>query len=160
MICYFRGGVHMPRLKKTESEKAEDLAHKEQEQFRAVKAGKDLERMRKELGPTQAEVEWQTRKLGFEVEQQSISKLERGAIEKPSMRDLVALGRVYGRTPNEMAQLYGYWEGEKVEKETPVTKVVVQLQLILSRLKPKQREYAIRTITDLTESYRRRLLEG
>jgi transcriptional regulator with XRE-family HTH domain len=40
----------------------------------------------------------------------AISKLERGEVNSPAMDSLVALAKIYRMTPNDMAQLYHYWE--------------------------------------------------
>lgn len=39
-----------------------------------------------------------------------ISKLERGEVKHPSLDMLVELGKIYHLTPNDMAELFGYWE--------------------------------------------------
>ncbi len=44
------------------------------------------------------------------VSKATLSKLERGETDAPSAKALAALGRIYHMTPNDMAQLYGYWE--------------------------------------------------
>ena len=45
-----------------------------------------------------------------ELSKAGISKLERGEVQYPSMDTLVALGKIYHLSPNDMAVLYGYWE--------------------------------------------------
>lgn len=68
-------------------------------------AGKALRRYREERGLTQRDVE---RRTGGKIIAQQLSRLEKGAIGKPPMEDLAVLGTVYGFTPTDMAQLYGY----------------------------------------------------
>lgn len=68
-------------------------------------AGKELRRYREERGLTQRDVE---RRTGGKIIAQQLSRLETGAISKPPMEGLAVLGAVYGFTPTDMAQLYGY----------------------------------------------------
>lgn len=49
------------------------------------------------------------RVTGFEVSPQELSRVENGQTMYPSMESLVAMGTTYGMTPNEVAQLFGYW---------------------------------------------------
>lgn len=68
--------------------------------------GHKLRELRQARQWTQRDVERETKGA---VPSQQVSRIENGAVADPSMKDLVALGRIYGLTPNEVAELYGYW---------------------------------------------------
>lgn len=68
-------------------------------------AGQALRQRREELGLTQRDVE---RLSGGKLYAQQVSRLETGALSKPPMEDLIVLGRIYGLSPSDIAQLYGY----------------------------------------------------
>jgi transcriptional regulator with XRE-family HTH domain len=45
-----------------------------------------------------------------ELSRSVISKLERGEIKNPSLDLLMEVAKIYQMTPNDMAELYGYWQ--------------------------------------------------
>jgi len=74
-------------------------------------AGRLLLRLREERELTQAQAAAQVeRRAGIRFPAQEISRLEGGGTLTPSMESLVALGDIYGLTPNDVAAAYGYWE--------------------------------------------------
>jgi transcriptional regulator with XRE-family HTH domain len=48
-------------------------------------------------------------KAGGGFSTQTLSGIETGKTTEPGFRVLVKLGGLYGWTPNDMAELYGYW---------------------------------------------------
>jgi transcriptional regulator with XRE-family HTH domain len=40
----------------------------------------------------------------------TISKMERGETESPSLASATALGKIYHLSPNDMAEIFGFWE--------------------------------------------------
>lgn len=73
--------------------------------------------------------------------QNLISMLERNVPDKPSMQDLVALGKIYRMTPNEIAECAGWWAPDKKPEVSP------ELQEL------------IRGLQDLTVYDRKQLIE-
>jgi len=69
-------------------------------------AGYTLRTLRKERDLSQKDVE---RLSGYTISDHELSRLETGAVANPSMKTLVEVGRAFGKDPNEMAALYGYW---------------------------------------------------
>lgn len=66
-------------------------------------AGAVLKRKREALGMTLLDVEkWSG------IISMLISRIENGKVEKPSMQDLCAIGKVYGLDANQIAAIYGY----------------------------------------------------
>ena len=106
------------------------------EQERVYKAGADLLRLRELSELDQRGVQ---KKTGNKVSAQQVSKLELGKVKRPSMRDLVLLGAVYGLTPNQVATLYGYWQPSEAEEE-PEDPRVTTLKQTAKLLPPLYRE--------------------
>ena len=77
--------------------------------------GHKLRELRQARQWTQRDVERETKGA---VPSQQVSRIENGAVADPSMKDLVALGRIYGLTPNDVAELYGYWHAPRGDKTT------------------------------------------
>lgn len=100
----------MPRRALTGEEKQQKDSDKVSDLAQAKIAGKELVKWRS--GLSQDEIVSRVSRMGFPISQDTLSKLETGKVQRPSMRDLVALGRVYGQTPNQMASLYNYWTQE------------------------------------------------
>lgn len=94
-------------------------------------------RRRLELGLSQDELK-QKAGLGS---QNLVSMLERNVTEKPSMEDLVRLGKVFRMTPNEIAEVAGWWYPDKEPKL------------------PRELDDFVRGIMDLNPTDRRQLLE-
>ena len=102
-------------------------------------AGKELKRWRESHGLTQEQV---ATKMKGEHADARLSKLENGKTAKPPMEDLVDIGAYFHKTPNEMAELYGYWTPEPDEERRAVVIDIVR------RLPPRWfawlRTYALR----------------
>jgi transcriptional regulator with XRE-family HTH domain len=68
--------------------------------------GTRLRELRRALNLSQAQVAEQ---IGWH--QTEVSALENGRQVSPTMETLVRLGSVYGLSPNELAELAGWWTG-------------------------------------------------
>lgn len=68
------------------------------------------------------------------INAQQVSRIEKADIEKPAMQDLVELGVLYGVTPNEIAEYYGYWRQPRVDP------VITHFLEMAETLKPKYRD--------------------
>ena len=64
-----------------------------------------------------------------------VSELEAGAVEQPPMRDLVAYGRILDLTPNDVAELYGWWQ-EPGQAPMPEDAHIAQARRVAERLPP------------------------
>lgn len=117
-------------------------------------AGEALRDMRTRMGRKMDDIE---RETGGIVSQQQLSKLERGAVQRPSMEALVALGKVYDKSPNQMAQLYGYWEPGAAE--APDDPRIQLLLSLLKRLPDAQRERLLNMIDFATTPYEQLVIE-
>ena len=108
----------------------------EQDRIRLRKAGLVLKGMREDVYHlTQRQLE---DKISGQVIPQQVSKLERGAVERPSMHDLVVLGEVYDMSPNEMAKLFGYWNGPR--EDEPEDPRLAKVKSIVGKLEPPWRD--------------------
>jgi transcriptional regulator with XRE-family HTH domain len=47
---------------------------------------------------------------GLKLPLETVTRLERGIMARPTMEDLVIYGGVLHLTPNDVAEIYGYWE--------------------------------------------------
>jgi transcriptional regulator with XRE-family HTH domain len=45
-----------------------------------------------------------------ELSKATISKMERGEVTSPSLKSIVVLGQIYHLSPNDMAEIFGFWE--------------------------------------------------
>jgi transcriptional regulator with XRE-family HTH domain len=91
--------------------------------------------------PTTLEV---AKRTGGKVSKQQIGHLENGDRDRPSMRDLVLLGKVYGVTPNELAILFGYWQGP--EEDAPEDSRITLAKHIANTLPEPYRDRLLRAI--------------
>lgn len=73
---------------------------------------------------------------------QQVSRIEDGKIEKPPMRDLVLLGDLYDLTPNDVAEMYGYWTPRERGRKRQNPRLTHALELY-SRLPASQQEKII-----------------
>lgn len=104
-------------------------------------AGHRIRVMREERHLTQTEL---GKKAG--VSTQAVSRLELGTIGKPDMATLVKIGRVFGMTPNEIAELYGYWVSMDEDQER-----LDRLRARVNALPPEPRESLLKWIEQLVE---------
>lgn len=104
-------------------------------------AGHQLRVMREERQLTQTEL---GRKAGIST--QAVSRLELGTIAKPDMDTLVKIGTAFGMTPNEIAELYGYWV-----PIDPFSERGEQLRARILKMPEKQRESLLDWIEKLLE---------
>ena len=107
-----------------------------------VAPGKELKRLREERGLSLRPAAEQA---GVGTEQQ-LSQLETGRVQNPSMKTLVGYGKLYGKTPNEMAEMYGYWTREEEQQQGDGYLKV--LRTLTSALPPDRRERALRQYID------------
>lgn len=101
-----------------------------------VEGGHKLRELRHRRELSQRDVE---RMTGDIVPSQQVSRIEAGVIREPTMRDLVALGQVYGLSPNQVAALYGYWTPMQEPSGEPGD-VASQLRNLLLTLPPREQE--------------------
>jgi transcriptional regulator with XRE-family HTH domain len=81
------------------------------------------------------------------IGKQQVSNLELGKIGRPSMFHLVALGKLYNKTPNEIARMYGYWDGPEGPSRLPgVNTALRRLEVIAQNLSPEHRERWLATV--------------
>lgn len=92
-----------------------------------------FKRLREGREWTQRDVD---RRTQGKVSGANISQIEMGAISKPALAMLVELGKVYGVTPNEIAEAYGLWTPMGGTGEPAQIKTV---KATLERLSPGQR---------------------
>lgn len=97
--------------------------------------GRELVRLREERSLSQRDA---ANMAGVGTFQQ-LASLEKGLVENPSMMHLVAYGKLYGKTPNEIAELYGYWEDFAKEESGYLT----ILRDLTNNLPPDQRDRAL-----------------
>jgi transcriptional regulator with XRE-family HTH domain len=45
-----------------------------------------------------------------ELSKATISKMERGEVTSPSLKSIVVLAQIYHLSPNNMAEIFGFWE--------------------------------------------------
>ncbi|MDE2104623.1 MAG: helix-turn-helix domain-containing protein [Patescibacteria group bacterium] len=45
-----------------------------------------------------------------ELSKATISKMERGEVTSPSLKSIVVLAQIYHLSPNDLAQIFGFWE--------------------------------------------------
>jgi transcriptional regulator with XRE-family HTH domain len=93
-----------------------------------------FKRLREGREWTQRDVD---RRTGGKVSGANISQIEIGAISKPAMAMLVELGKVYGVTPNEIAEAYGLWSPAATGESEPAQ--IKTAKATLERLGPGQR---------------------
>lgn len=100
--------------------------------------GEWLRRHRERMGMTQRDVD---RMSGISA--QNISSLENGLISKPSMPMLVQIGALYGVTPNDIAEAYGWW---RVPTQIERDERLIYLDSVLNRLSDDQRNLLLRQV--------------
>ena len=83
---------------------------------RVKRAGKRLREMRTDRGWTAMDIE---KKSGGEINETQNGRIENGNIKRPSFEDAMKLARVYEITPMEMAQIFGLWPEDAVDKRKP-----------------------------------------
>lgn len=77
---------------------------------KVVTAGQALRGRREALQLTQRQASDRILRIAkMDVSPQELSRIENGQTLFPSMESLVAIGLAFDMTPNEVAQLYGYW---------------------------------------------------
>lgn len=110
----------------------------DEEERRAVRqAGAKLRRLREIHHLDQRDVYARTH--GKLINQQ-LSRLERGVVERPSMRDLCLLAEVYDLTPNDMAELFGYWTPRGKSALEREDERIRHMKVVASKLPPQLRE--------------------
>jgi transcriptional regulator with XRE-family HTH domain len=105
--------------------------------------GQKLRELRHARQWTQRDVERETKGL---VPTQQVSRIESGAVADPSMKDLVALGEVYGLTPNDVAAMFGYWHSDSGSAREITLHLSAQVASRLPPLTPAIREMAARQV--------------
>jgi transcriptional regulator with XRE-family HTH domain len=95
---------------------------------------------RKERGLTQAEVSEAT---GVAV--RTLSSLERGPFPNMSLVDVVNLGKFYGISPNQIAEVLGLWDGEEAEGQTSLEEEVATAHMrdMLKNVPAEKKELAL-----------------
>lgn len=86
----------------------------------AVTAGQRLRQLREDQHITQQMMEKLTaERFGYEarVFAQQVSRIEKGALDKPPIIDLLRIGQVLGLSPDDIAEMYGLWPRQPA-KET------------------------------------------
>jgi len=77
-----------------------------------IQAGRTLRRMREDQRLTQQDIERLTaERFGYEarVYAQQVSRVEKGALDKPPILDLLRYGQILGLTPDDIAEMYSLW---------------------------------------------------
>lgn len=68
-----------------------------------------------------------------------VSRIEKGTIDNVKMVDLIRYGQVLGLSPNEIATIYGYWNGtERAAEDDPH---LVQLRQLMRGMSPSDRRW-------------------
>lgn len=100
------------------------------------RVGLKLARLREIHHMTQRDVQ---RATGGRILAQQLSRLETGQVERPSLHDTSLLAALYGLTPNDMAELYGYWT-PRTATEEPEDPRVRRAKQVARTLSEAQRE--------------------
>lgn len=95
------------------------------------RGGYQLAQLRDLQGLKQRDIERMTEGV---LNSAQVSRIETGKIAEPTMRDLVLLGELYGKTPNEVAEMFGYWHPRLRGDEQ-----LEQLAQEVAKLPPKYR---------------------
>lgn len=108
---------------------------------KVIEAGAKFRQLRDEAGWKMTDVERESRKrFGDEgvVKIAQLSHIEKGQYDRVSLDDAVRLGRLYGRSPNQVAEMYGLWSTEP--SETALPREVTELLSVLDTLPYNLRE--------------------
>lgn len=83
---------------------------------KTVKAGAQLKYLRNMKEMTQQTA---AERSGGKLTVPAISRLENGTLGRPSMYELCAYAEVLGMTPNEVAEIFGYWREDGEPSQEP-----------------------------------------
>jgi transcriptional regulator with XRE-family HTH domain len=106
-----------------------------------------LRRLRESRGWTMRDVD---QRSGGVLSTSNISELENGNVSKPSMPMLLKLGEVYGLTPNQIAEAYGWWFPPEQSEAGARVAELAYLDNVLGRLTPGARYNLLRQIETLS----------
>lgn len=93
------------------------------------------------------------------VEMHNISRIERGAIEKPSFQQIVDIGKGYNLTPNEMAALAGLYvidDNEQSVLDDEVWIAVNDIRNYLNDVNDDERKNLLELTSLLLDTHKRR----
>lgn len=102
---------------------------------KVIEAGEKFRQLREAAGWKMTDVERESRKRFGDAGVMKIAQLshiEKGQYDRVSLDDAVRLGRLYGRTPNQVAEMYGLWSTEP--SETALPREVNELLSVLETL--------------------------
>lgn len=97
-----------------------------------VVGGQWMAAHRERMGLSQRDVD---RRTGISA--QNVSAIENGLIAKPAFPMLAAIGTLYGVTPNQIAEAYGWWREPGRQRSDPR---MVYLESVLKRLPETHRD--------------------
>ena len=120
----------------TKNQAAAPPSPSEEERDVLRRVGLKLARLREIHHMTQRDVQ---RATGGRILAQQLSRLETGQVERPSLHDTSLLAALYGLTPNDMAELYGYWT-PRTATEEPEDPRVRRAKQVARTLSEAQRE--------------------
>ncbi len=89
------------------------------QQLNPRKAGRQIRRWRDEKNWTQTQAVQEAEKAGLIVNQTDIAKLELGKYRRPSLETVMMVGRLYGKTPQEMVDLFEVFQVPENSSKKP-----------------------------------------
>jgi transcriptional regulator with XRE-family HTH domain len=109
------------------------------------RAGLQLRRIRDALEYTTRQVQELT---NGQLIAQQLTRIEKGQVERPTMRDLCLIANTYRLTPNYIAELYGYWQPTEREEDgrEPEDARITYVREVVARLPTDKRERLLRNI--------------
>jgi transcriptional regulator with XRE-family HTH domain len=108
-----------------------------------LRAGQKLLMWRKQAGYSQRDVEQLT---GGAVLAQDVSRLENGRVGRPSAYVISKLCELYGKSPNELFELFGLWKPSKQIGDHRIDRLIE----VSDALPPGHRERLLRMVETLT----------